>query len=579
MRIQARLRPAILLPLAFLVCLAQVAGAEEPLRRVRIETQDARTHAIVLEQRGFDLLRGSVTDSSMELIVSIAELDRLRQLGFQAEVIEVGRPFREIQRERLGREDVPPGYPDLAQLIDIMSAAAAAYPEICQFVDLTLALDAPPTVEGRHLFAVKISDNVNVDEDEPAALMVSAHHSRELSSVVMGLYAIEELTTRYGIDPAITAAVDANEIWITPIWNPDGYNWVFTMDNMWRKNRRVFATDIGVDQNRNYPLGWDGPCTGSTDPGSQTYKGPSPASEAETQTMMAWSEEQRFAKVLDFHNHGREALHGFACWSYPFDDYLRDEAISFATECGYGGSVRPPSSEGEHFEWQFGMQGALAFLLEMHDDFQPTYSSALAEAALVWPGALGLLADPIPLWGYVTEAGSETPVAATLNYVGHPFANGEENKSGGPQGRYHAFLPAGSYDILFEAEGYTSELVTGIVVTAGGSARQDVSMHRDLTSLAQVESMAEEDRLLAVSNSSAPTLRFRIGAPTRTELRIFDVKGSLVRSLLSGHHQPGIYESVWDGRDDRGGQVASGIYFARLKTDRMANGRKVLLVK
>ena len=36
--------------------------------------------------------------------------------------------------------------------------------------------------------------------------------------------------------------VDGNEIWIAPVWNPDGYEYVFTtQDNLWRKNRRVFG--------------------------------------------------------------------------------------------------------------------------------------------------------------------------------------------------------------------------------------------------------------------------------------------------------------------------------------------------
>ena len=43
-------------------------------------------------------------------------------------------------------------------------------------------------------------------------------------------------------------------------------------------------------------------------------------------------------------------------------------------------------AEGEHPQWQFAKLGACAFLIETHTEFQPSYDSGLAEAAMVWPG-------------------------------------------------------------------------------------------------------------------------------------------------------------------------------------------------
>jgi flagellar hook assembly protein FlgD len=47
-------------------------------------------------------------------------------------------------------------------------------------------------------------------------------------------------------------------------------------------------------------------------------------------------------------------------------------------------------------------------------------------------------------------------------------------------------------------------------------------------------------------------------------LKIYDVSGRLVRTLVNGTQQPGPYPVVWDGRDDAGRGVGSGNYFARL---------------
>ena len=222
---------------------------------------------------------------------------------------------------------VPSNYRNLEGLIDDMQAIAAAYPAIAKFVDITATYGTPQTFNGRHMFALKISDNVDLDEDEPAMLIVGTHHAREINVPVIGLEAAERLTAEYGSDdPQITDAVNSHEIWIAPVWNPDGYNYVFSTNNMWRKNRRVLTGGVGVDQNRNYAQAWSTSCAGSTSPPSDTYKGPSPASEPETQTMMIWSQRERFAKVIDYHSSGREVLFAYRCLSHPFTSWMQQEA-------------------------------------------------------------------------------------------------------------------------------------------------------------------------------------------------------------------------------------------------------------
>jgi murein tripeptide amidase MpaA len=354
----------------FWAFLFAVTASAEPLRLVRIDSENARALASELERAGYDVLGASVTESSLELVVSAAEMAVLQRQGHAPATLSFGRPFAEIQAGRQALELITPGYPTLIEIVNQMNAMAAAAPTICKMVDLTTTYNVPPTVEGRHLFAVKISDNVAQDEDEPTFLMVSGHHSREIVTPVLALYAVDRLTALYGADPAVTRIVDENEIWIAPVWNPDGYDYVFNRDNLWRKNRRVFPMGIGVDLNRNYPFGWHNPCSGSNQPSSNKYKGPEPASEAETKTMIAWSRDRHFAKVLDYHSSGREVLHGYVCWSHPLDFYLQQSAASLSMASGYGGRIRPPSADGEHFEWQLAVRGALAFLTETHIEHQ-----------------------------------------------------------------------------------------------------------------------------------------------------------------------------------------------------------------
>ncbi len=449
---------------------APLEAAAQTLSRVRIDSPQARSLAVKLHAEGYDILRPTIRDDSFELIVSDAEWKGLEQRGLEPILIARGRPFREVQAEW----DVPPGYKNLAEILVEMNAAAAAFPSICQVVDLTATYNTPPTFEGRHICAVKISDNVTQIENEPATLLVTNHHAREIVTPEVALHAIRQLTTRYGSDPRITRLVDENEIWILPLFNPDGYNWVFVGNDFWRKNRRVFPEGIGVDLNRNYPFGWDSPCGGSSTVTSQTYRGPAPSSEPETQTMIAFAEDRRFARVADMHSSGREVRQGFGCLNYPFSSFLQSEAGDLAaTMAGYV----PASSccTGGDIHYHMATKGTHAFLWETALEFQPPHANALAEAALVLPSFLALLERPISVSGRVTDLGTGDPLEAAIEYVGVVFENGETNSSGGPLGRYHATLPPGTYTLEFSAPGFNT-LSRVVIVTSTSAEILDVQL-------------------------------------------------------------------------------------------------------
>jgi hypothetical protein len=76
------------------------------------------------------------------------------------------------------------------------------------------------------------------------------------------------------------------------------------------------------------------------------------------------------------------------------------------------------------------------------------------------------------------------------------------------------------------------------------------------------------------------TTRVRYGIPSAQaiELGVFSVEGRMIRSLARGQTPAGTYEKTWDGRDDAGERVTSGLYFLRLTTpDRTLTKRVTLL--
>lgn len=75
------------------------------------------------------------------------------------------------------------------------------------------------------------------------------------------------------------------------------------------------------------------------------------------------------------------------------------------------------------------------------------------------------------------------------------------------------------------------------------------------------------------------TLSFDLPTPALARLTIHDVSGRQVRELLTGELPAGPHEAGWDGRDDRGARVASGVYFYRLQVGELVEQRKVVLLK
>lgn len=75
------------------------------------------------------------------------------------------------------------------------------------------------------------------------------------------------------------------------------------------------------------------------------------------------------------------------------------------------------------------------------------------------------------------------------------------------------------------------------------------------------------------------TIAFSIARDTDVELKIYDVRGALVKTLVNDHRNKDHYNVRWDGRDDRSRPVASGIYFCRLRAGDVTTTRKMLLLR
>jgi len=100
----------------------------------------------------------------------------------------------------------------------------------------------------------------------------------------------------------------------------------------------------------------------------------------------------------------------------------------------------------------------------------------------------------------------------------------------------------------------------------------------------------EESRVIASRHScylghnypnpfcSSTTIAYSLAVPTEVTIAVYDVRGALVRTLVSEYAAAGQHVAVWDGRNQRGHRVGSGVYFCCLSTERHTETRRMVLL-
>lgn len=179
------------------------------------------------------------------------------------------------------------GYYTYSEVVQKLDSMRLQYPTL-----ITAKQNRGTTEESRTIWAVKISDNADVDESatEPAIYFDALQHAREPQAMAGTMYFMYWLLDNYNTNAEAKYLVDNREIFFIPVVNPDGYVRNQTTNpnggGSWRKNRRNNGAGcFGVDLNRNYNYGWGFNNGSSGDPCSDTYRGPSAGSELETQAV------------------------------------------------------------------------------------------------------------------------------------------------------------------------------------------------------------------------------------------------------------------------------------------------------
>ncbi len=271
------------------------------------------------------------------------------------------------------------GYHSYTEVAADVAATAAAHPDIVQRFSIG------KSYQGREMWAVKISDNVTVDEPEPEVLFDGGTHSDEHMGVEMTLRIFHWLVDGYGTDPRITNIVNSREIWIVFVVNPDGVEYDISGGRFhyWRKNRQPTpgSTSIGTDLNRNFGYRWGGGGRTSSNPQAITYRGPKAFSAPETRNMRDFlasrviDGRQQIRTAITFHEDGRLVMwpYGYTYTNIPADMTPDDHNAlvkigrRMATTNGYKPEQASDLyiSSGTTRDYEYGMYRIFAYTFEM----------------------------------------------------------------------------------------------------------------------------------------------------------------------------------------------------------------------
>ena len=282
------------------------------VRGVSAQQLDALTRA------GYDLSEAHPTGdtSRVDLVLTTAQADQLRDQGFSLRLARVkgGQTVRQFAAaQAVGGYTVWRSYDEPGGIRDQLVAASKTYPGVTKLVKLGT------TYQGRDILALKVTQGARGQKDgsRPAVIFSATQHAREWIATEVTRRLMDSYLTRWKAnDPEVKKLLQKTELWFVPVLNPDGYQYTFDVERLWRKNLRDNngngTTEVGdgVDPNRNFPSHWGYDNEGSSDiPSSETYRGPSAASEPETQAGIKLFNTAKAEFMVNYHSNGRWLLY------------------------------------------------------------------------------------------------------------------------------------------------------------------------------------------------------------------------------------------------------------------------------
>jgi hypothetical protein len=323
-----------------------------------------------LHAQGFEIGGVNYRKGVVSLLVEETDLKRIPRLSVVSKRRVNARPDAD--------------YKTPAAIESFLAATAANFPELATVETIG------KSVQGANIDAIHLTSSTVPPPagGKKAILFDCMHHAREVMTTEVCYDIIDYLTRNYATDTRTQTWLNRYDVWVVPVVNPDGTNTVFTSDNMWRKN---MEGGYGVDLNRNYPYQWNY-CEGSSsDTSAEDYRGPSAASEPETQALMSLVTKIHPKMGMSYHSYSELVMYPYGCRpeTIPSADSALYQSVGqqlgakLVTDDGSGTyQVGTPyellyNADGNSMDWMYMTEGTMEFSVEVNGTdagFQPPYA-------------------------------------------------------------------------------------------------------------------------------------------------------------------------------------------------------------
>ncbi len=441
----------------------------------------------------------------LDLVVDRQEYENLISQGYSMRITQTAQQLS----SNLNSGTDLAGYRDYDEMLADLQLYEALNPDICKLYDIGDSRAKTYSDAGNSnyddyyhdIWALKVSDNVETEEDEPSIYYLAEHHAREPISLEVVMYFLDHILTQYGTDPTITDNINNSQIWIVPLVNPDGHKIVTSeIDLWWRKNlcdnNENGIIDVmgynpadGTDPNRNYGWQWGG---ASNNWGSETYQGVTPFSEPETQAIQNLLSEHHFIAGLSYHSYGELILYPFGYADgvvAPDEAALSDLAVAMANTIPglYGGNYTPQPGwalypcTGTTDDYSYGTYGIFSYTVELATEFIPNANqvAGICEDNLQAPLIMLDRLNHSSLQGHITDADTGDPVQAEIFIEGIDDSGENRNPylSNQEFGSYYRLLTDGDYTVQFIAYGYETSIHQNVNINSANSTILDVALN------------------------------------------------------------------------------------------------------
>ena len=404
---------------------------------VKVKISDKNSIGRIID---YDISIIEVNIDSLLVFASEEEISWLEKQNFYPEIVY------ENYAEMMGWNENPSMLDDFhkyTQLTEELQDIADDYP------DITALYNLGTSVQGRTIWGLKVTDNPDIEENEPEIRICGCHHGNEIMSVELPLNLAWHMVENYDSDQRIKDLVDNRETWIIPLVNPDGRE----------VSTRVNAN--GVDLNRDYGYLW------GAEGGS-----PSPFSQPETQVIREHALDNCFVLSLSYHTTAKYINY---VWNYKGEAVADEDVVIHLSEM-YGQYNDYVVIEG--FDWYEVRGDTNDFSYGCRGDIDWTIETENSNIPYVWDknrdGMLDLIeAANMGVCGIVTDSETGLPVAATMWVEEIYWPCFIDPKVGD----YHKPLLPGTYNLIFRANGYQEEKHQ-VTVTSAGPTVLDVEMNR-----------------------------------------------------------------------------------------------------